>query len=75
MKRKDIFRSCPGTAVALVCLLWLSGPTKAVAQLSGERGDESTARAAVGPGNTIVHSQFGGQILVSTLIRTAPRAC
>jgi hypothetical protein len=44
-------------AVALICLVGLGRPVQGVAQASG-----SGTRAAVGPGKTIVHSKFGGQI-------------
>jgi hypothetical protein len=52
--------SCRVGAFAVMCLLWLGQPIPSAAQLSGERGDGM--RAGVGPGSTIVHSQFGGQI-------------
>jgi hypothetical protein len=44
--------------LVLSCLV----PAKLTAQLSGERIAESRTRGAIGPGNTIVQSQFGGQI-------------
>ena len=43
-------------AVALMCLCWLGLPSLGAAQVS------SGTRAPVGPGTTIVHSKFGGQI-------------
>jgi hypothetical protein len=52
--------SCRVGAFAVMCLLWLGLPVPGAAQLPGERGDGM--RAGVGPGSTIVHSQFGGQI-------------
>jgi hypothetical protein len=48
--------------LALICVFWLGRPLQAAAQLSGEQVDASRAKAAIGPGTTIVHSKFGGQI-------------
>ncbi len=48
--------------VAILCGFCLFEPAKALGQLSREHGDGTPAEATVGPGNTIVHSQFGGQI-------------
>jgi hypothetical protein len=42
-----------GTVVVMMGLFWLARPTPGAAQV---------AAAPVGPGNTLVHSQFGGQI-------------
>jgi hypothetical protein len=44
--------------VGLICLFWMGLPLKSAAQMSAER----SGGAAVGPGSTIVHSKFGGQI-------------
>jgi len=57
MKRECNLLSYAVAAVALLGVFWLIGPTAASAQSS-----EARVGAAVGPGNTIVHSQFGGQI-------------
>jgi hypothetical protein len=67
MKRKSIFLSGPilsrpVAAVALLYVVWLGEPAKVVGQASVDRGDDVPMVAAVGPGNTIVHSQYGGQI-------------
>lgn len=62
MKRKNSSLACRVSAVALLYLFCLAGPTLVLAQLTGESGDGMPAEAAVGPGKTIVHSQFGGQI-------------
>jgi hypothetical protein len=48
--------------VALACAFWLAATGRGEAQVSGGRGDGSQAGASIGPGSTIVHSQFGGQI-------------
>lgn len=50
MNDENTFLSCPMAALALLGLFWSAGPTRVAAQ------------APVGPGTTIVHSQFGGQI-------------
>jgi hypothetical protein len=47
--------------LALICVFWLGRPLQAAAQLSGEQVDASLPKA-IGPGATIVHSKFGGQI-------------
>jgi hypothetical protein len=54
MKAKHVGRSWRVGAVAAACLFWLARPTTGAAQ-SGEA-------APVGPGSTMVHSLFGGQI-------------
>jgi hypothetical protein len=62
MKRKNISRSFPAAAFAVLCVCWLSVGAKVAAQSSGAPGDGSQAGAMKGPGTTLVHSQFGGQI-------------
>jgi hypothetical protein len=52
MKRKYTSSSFPAAAFAILCVFCLSGPAKAATQM----------RPAIGPGTTLVHSQFGGQI-------------
>jgi hypothetical protein len=54
MKAKHVRRSWRAGAVAAACLFWLGRPTTGAAQ-SGEA-------PPVGPGSTMVHSMFGGQI-------------
>ena len=49
-------------AVAMLCSFGLTSPVRSAAQASGEQVAALPARAAIGPGTTIVHSQFGGQI-------------
>jgi hypothetical protein len=48
MKSKNISRLFHEAAVTMACIFWLIAPTQSA--------------AAIGPGNTIVQSQFGGQI-------------
>jgi hypothetical protein len=62
MKRKNISRSFPAAAFAVLCMCWLSGGANVAAQSSGAPGDGLQAGAMKGPGTTLVHSQFGGQI-------------
>src|SRR6202521_671610 len=67
MKRKSISLSCRVAAAALLCVIWLGGPARVVGQVSvapddHASGDQSQVGAGVGPGSTIVHSQYGGQI-------------
>jgi hypothetical protein len=62
MKRKNTSLSCRVAAVALLGAFLLAGPRLFSAQSPGERGDRTPVEEAVGPGKTIVHSQFGGQI-------------
>jgi hypothetical protein len=61
MKRKSISLSCRVAAVALLCAIWLGQATRVGGQVS-IADDQSPVGVAVGPGNTIVHSQYGGQI-------------
>jgi hypothetical protein len=61
MKRKSISLSCRAAAVALLCALWLGGPARVAGQVS-VADDQSQVGVGVGPGSTIVHSQYGGQI-------------
>ncbi len=49
-------------AITLICLFGVGRPIPAVAQLAGDRHGVSRSEAMVGPGSTIVHSEFGGQI-------------
>jgi hypothetical protein len=49
-------------AAILLSASWLAVPSKLMAQQSGDQTRESQTRGPVGPGNTIVKSQFGGQI-------------
>jgi len=56
MKYKTIRLSYRVGVVALICLSWLGRPMQGAAQSSG------AGTRAVGPGSTIVHSKFGGQI-------------
>ncbi len=62
MNSKNASLSCWVMMRVLLCLVSLGVPHRAAAQLLGEKGDGSPVAAAVGPGNTIVRSQFGGQI-------------
>jgi len=50
------------TALALLCGLLLAGSVGAVAQSSGEPGDDSAAAGKIGPTGIFVHSKFAGQI-------------
>jgi len=61
MKRKHVLLWCRGGAAILMFACWLCSP-EASARLPGEPGNGSRPGAAIGPGKTIVHSQFGGQI-------------
>jgi len=56
MKCGNVYLSCRVGAVALICLFCLGRPNQGAAQMS------SGLWAPVGPGTTIVHSKFGGQI-------------
>src|SRR3984957_16439253 len=49
-------------AAILLSASWLAVPSKLMAQQSGDQTRELQTRGPVGPGNTIVKSQFGGQI-------------
>jgi hypothetical protein len=60
MQSRNVRQSCRVGMVALMCTLWLGLPIRGAAQLSAESNDG--ARAPVGAGTTIVHSEFGGQI-------------
>src|SRR3981081_617079 len=67
MKRNSISLSCRAAAVALLCVIWLGGPARVAGQVSVAPDDlapddQSQVVAGVGPGSTIVHSQYGGQI-------------
>jgi hypothetical protein len=62
MKINKVSLSCLMAAAAMICVSLLGRPIQAWAQLSREHGEGSPTEAAVGPGSTIVHSQFGGQI-------------
>ncbi len=48
--------------LSALALVWLAVPMQSAAQSSAERNDQLHPKAAVGPGTTIVNSQFGGQI-------------
>jgi hypothetical protein len=60
MKGKNIWVSV--AAMLLLSSLWLVVPSKLTAQQSGDETRELETRGAIGPGNIIVQSQFGGQI-------------
>ncbi len=63
MKRKAILLSAQVAVTVLLGVACLVRPANVSAQISGEQeGSHSQMEPAVGPGNTIVHSQFGGQI-------------
>jgi hypothetical protein len=49
-------------AAILLSASWLAVPSKLMAQQSGDQTRDLQTRGPVGPGNTIVKSQFGGQI-------------
>jgi hypothetical protein len=60
MQSRNDRQSCRVGMVALMCMLWLGPPIRGAAQSSAESNDG--ARAQAGAGNTMVHSEFGGQI-------------
>lgn len=63
MKRKSFsFLVVQRAAAALLCMFFLGVPDRVAAQAANERDDAAGLRSAKGPGTTLVHSQFGGQI-------------
>lgn len=66
MKRKSLSLSCRVAVVALLCIMlcviWLGVPARVAAQVSVAPDEQSQVGVGVGPGSTIVHSQYGGQI-------------
>jgi len=59
MNCKNVILSRRVGALGLMCVFGLGRPTQTAAQAPGEL---TRAKAAVGPGQIIVHSKFGGQI-------------
>src|SRR5229473_1603954 len=49
-------------AVVMLFAFGLISSVRAVAQIAGDQRNAPPTRVAIGPGTTIVHSQFGGQI-------------
>jgi hypothetical protein len=60
MKCAKLRLSCQVAMVAVICLISLGRPTLGAAQLFDK--PDAASRPPVGPGTTIVHSMFGGQI-------------
>src|SRR5580704_14919499 len=58
MECRTVHESCRGGAFALMFLFSLGVAVRGEAQASGQQEQ----RPPVGPGSTIVHSKFGGQI-------------
>jgi hypothetical protein len=59
---ENLDRSYRLAAFALICVIALGGAAKLTAQPPDEFSGEKPGPAQVGPGKTIVHSKFGGQI-------------
>jgi len=57
MKCGNVYPKYRAGVIAMVCLFGLGRPMLGAAQATGDG-----ARAPIGPGTTIVHSKFGGQI-------------
>ncbi len=58
MKSKNVHPGYYAGFLTLICLLSLGWPSRVAAQFSS--GEQP--HAPIGPGTTIVHSKFGGQI-------------
>ncbi|MGA3090944.1 MAG: hypothetical protein ABSD75_20240 [Terriglobales bacterium] len=62
MKPRNSSRYRPVAVLAILSAFALIAPDRISAQLTDGRGGEAQLVAQVGPGATLVHSQFGGQI-------------